>query len=135
MKKAGIWIDRKMAIIITLDNIEKQIETVVYKVENTDSDFSGLKDFEKSGAQEIVKDRKVLEIRKHAIKSYFKQIISYLENLDSIIIYGPADTPLIFNKELEAHYPMLHKKVIDVLKADSMTDNQIKALVKNYYKV
>ncbi|TVZ27568.1 hypothetical protein JM83_2617 [Gillisia sp. Hel_I_86] len=135
MKRAGIWIDRKKAIIITLENRGTKIEKVVSKVENTDSDFSGLKDFDKSGALEIVKDRKVLEIKKHAIKNYFKQIVSYLEDLDSIVIYGPADMPLIFNKELETNYPKLHKNVIDVLKADSMTENQIKAMVSNYYKV
>lgn len=135
MKKAGIWIDRKKAIIITLDIAKPQVETLVTKIENSDSDFTGSKDFEKSGAQEIVKDRKVLEIRKHAIKNYFKQITSYLENLDSIIIYGPADMPLIFRKELENDYPKLNKKVLDVLKADSMTDNQIKAMVSDYFKV
>ncbi len=134
MKKAGIWIDRKKAVIITLDKGESQIEPLISIIENTDSDFSGSKDFEKSGAQEILKDRRVLEIRKHAIKNYFKQVSSNLEDLDSIVIYGPADTPLIFNKELEVNYPELHKKVVDVLKADSMTDNQIKALVINYYR-
>ncbi len=135
MKKGGIWIDRKRAYIITLENNGAQLETVVSKVENTDSDFSGLKDFEKSGAQEIVKDRRVLEIKKHAIKNYFKQIVASLEDLDSIVIYGPADMPLIFSKELATNYPNLHKKVVDVLKADSMTENQIKAMVSNYYKV
>ncbi|RKS53698.1 hypothetical protein BC962_1952 [Gillisia mitskevichiae] len=135
MKKAGIWIDRKKAVIIRLDIEDTQVETHISKIENTDSDFSGSKDFERSGAQEIVKDRRVLEIKKHSIKNYFKQVSSNLEDLDSIVIYGPADIPLIFNKELESNYPNLHKKVVDVLKADSMTDNQIKAMVSNYYKV
>lgn len=135
MKKAGIWIDRKKAVIIRLDIEDTQVETHISKIENTDSDFSGSKDFERSGAQEIVKDRRVLEIKKHSIKNYFKQVSSNLEDMDSIVIYGPADIPLIFNKELESNYPNLHKKVVDVLKADSMTDNQIKAMVSNYYKV
>jgi len=135
MKRAGIWIDRKVAIIIELDNIEEEIKTTVYKVENLDSDFSGSKDYEKGGAQEIVKDRKGLEIKKHAIKGYFEKIISHLKGLDSIVIYGPAEMPMDFNKELETDYPALHKKVLDVIKADSMTDNQVKAMVKNYYKV
>lgn len=135
MKKAGIWIDRKTAIIIELVSNDEEVETTVYKVENIDSDFSGSKDFEKGGAQEIVKDRKGLEIKKHVIKNYFEKIIPYLKGLDSIVIYGPAEMPMHFNKELETDYPALHKKVLDVIKADSMTDNQVKAMVKKYYKV
>jgi len=42
-----------------------------------------------------------------------KQLNSKLEGLDSIAIYGPEVIPLIFNKELEANYLELHRKVVE----------------------
>lgn len=89
----------------------------------------------KSGPQDVVPDVKYLEREKHQLKQYFENIIAKIKTTDALVIFGPADTNQKFNKELSKNYSGLASKVKEIKKADSMTDNQIKAWVKDYFKL
>ncbi|WP_103069436.1 hypothetical protein [Aquimarina sediminis] len=133
MKYIGIWIDKEKAHVITLKEGGEDMITIMSEIENFRiHGGSGTK--VKGGPQDVVQDSKFLEREKHQFKAYFKRVIAYVKEADKIIIYGPAETPEKFNKELIENYKEIGKKVQDVLKADSMTDNQTKALVRTYFK-
>lgn len=53
---------------------------------------------------------------------------------DQIVIFGPAETNEKFRKELHDKYKDIESKVLLVSKKDKMTDNQLKALCRDYYK-
>ena len=62
---------------------------------------------------------------------------------DVVLLYGktklPADDCKVifkdkFKKELESSYEEINVKVKDVQTADSMTDNQVKAWARDYFK-
>jgi len=82
----------------------------------------------------IIQDSKYLEREKHQFKKYFKTITSYIKNGDNIVIYGPAEAGEKLHKELKENYKEISKKITDVMKADSMTENQTKALIRDYFK-
>ena len=133
MKKIGVWIDKQKAHIVTIENKEEQFNTVNSEIEDYNvSGGSGTKF--KGGPQDVVQDSKYLEREKHQLKSYFKEIASKIKNADSLIIFGPAKTNEKFHKELHKNYKKLSAKVKEVRRADSMTNNQVKALVRDYYK-
>lgn len=133
MKKTGVWLDKKKALIVKLENGKENFTTIKSNVEDYRiSGGSGTKF--KGGPQDVVQDSKYLEREKHQLKNYFKELASKLYDADEIALFGPAGTNEKFNKELKKKYKNIGVKVKEVKKADSMTSNQVVALVKKYFK-
>ena len=133
MKKTGIWLDKKKALIVDLENGNESLITVKSNVEDFHiSGGSGTK--LKGGPQDVVQDSKYLEREKHQLSNYFKELASKIDNSEELVLFGPAKTNEKFYKELQKKYKDIGNKVKDIVKADSMTSNQIVALVKKYYK-
>lgn len=133
MKKTGIWLDKKKALIVDLENGNESLITVKSNVEDFHiSGGSGTK--LKGGPQDVVQDSKYLEREKHQLSNYFKELASKIDNSEELVLFGPAGTNEKFYKELQKKYKDIGNKVKDIVKADSMTSNQIVALVKKYYK-
>ncbi|MGB5362126.1 MAG: hypothetical protein WBN17_02360 [Aureibaculum sp.] len=134
MKKTGIWLDKKKALIVDLENGNETLLTVKSNVEDFHiSGGSGTR--LKGGPQDVVQDSKYLEREKHQLSNYFKDLASKIESSHEIVLFGPAGTNEKFYKELQNKYKAIGEKVKDVLKSDSMTSNQVVALIKKYYKL
>ena len=133
MKKTGIWLDKKKALIVKLENGKENFIAIKSNVEDYHvSGGSGAK--AKGGPQDVVQDSKYLEREKNQLKNYFKELASNLYDSDEIALFGPAETSEKFNKELKRKYKNIGVKVKEVKKADSMTSNQVIALVKKYFQ-
>ena len=132
MKKIGIWLDKEKAHLVTLKNEDVRFRTI-----NSEIEFfhpkGGVRSKTKSGPQDVVQDSKYLEREKHQLKLYFKELAKAMEDAEAIAIFGPADTNDKFYKELNENYKTLALKVKTVEKVDSMTENQVKALVRNFF--
>ena len=133
MKKAGIWLDKDKAFIVTLENDNESIVKILSDIEHFRIHGGSGTRF-KGGPQDVVQDSKFLEREKHQLKSYFKEIVSHITDIDTLVIFGPAQTKEKFAKELKTNFIQLSTKIKGIEPADSMTDNQIKAWVRNYYK-
>ena len=131
-KKIGIWIDKRVAKVYALEGKDEFLIIRSNIEEYKPKGGSGSKF--KGGPQDVVQDSKYLKRNKQQYKTYFKNIAEHIKDAETIVIFGPAQTGEKLNKELSLSFPKLHKKVSSVNKADSMTDNQIKALIKDYYK-
>ena len=133
MKKTGVWLNKKKALIVNLDETKENLITVKSNVEDYRiSGGSGTKF--KGGPQDVVQDSKYLERQKHQLQDYFKELASLLNESQEIVLFGPAGTNEKFYKTLQKKYKPISEKVSAVQKSDSMTSNQIVALVKKYYK-
>ena len=134
MKNTGIWIDREKALIVSLENDNETFKTISSNIEHFKAHGgSGTK--LKGGPQDVVQDSKYLEREKQQLKQYFKAIASQINDTNALVIFGPADTNEKFSKELHKNYKSLSSKIKGVEKADSMTENQIKAYVRNFFKL
>ncbi|MBT8260721.1 MAG: hypothetical protein KJN82_05360 [Bacteroidia bacterium] len=129
--KIGIWIDKRVAKVYALEGKDEFLTIQSNIEEYRPKGGSGSKF--KGGPQDVVQDSKYLERNKQQYKAYFKDIAESIKDAKNIVIFGPAQTGDKLNKELSRSYPKLHKKVSSVNKADSMTDNQIKALIRDYF--
>ena len=132
MKKIGIWLDKEKAHLVTLQNEDVRFNTIY-----SDIDFfhpkGGARSKTRWGPQDVVQDSKYLEREKHQLRQYFKELAKTIKDAQAIAIFGPADTNAKFYKELNENYKTLASKVKTVEKADSMTENQVKALVREYF--
>ena len=81
----------------------------------------------------MVQDSKYLEREKHQLKLFFKELATTINDADVIVIFGPGDTNAKFFRELNENYKTLALKVKSVKKADSMTENQLKAMVADFF--
>jgi len=131
MKKIGIWIDKREAKIISIESGNERIDTIASNVEDfRPSGGSGTR--LKGGPQDVVQDSKFLEREKHQLADYFKKIIHLIKDADAVVIFGPAQTGDKLHKELVAQ-KLYTFESLAVVKADSLTENQIIAWVRDYY--
>ncbi len=132
MKKIGIWLDKEKAHLVTLRNEDVRFRTIYSDIEFFHPK-GGARSKTRWGPQDVVQDSKYLEREKHQLKLYFKELAKTIENAEAIAIFGPADTNAKFYKELSENYKTLALKVKTVEKVDSMTENQVKAMVRDFF--
>lgn len=61
------------------------------------------------------------------------EIIENIKTAEELVVFGPAQMKIELEKQIKEIQP-LAKKLLEVVSADSMTENQIVAWVKDYYK-
>ena len=132
MKKIGIWMDKEKAHIVTLDGDKESFRTV-----ESDVEFYNVKGGSRSktrwGPQEVVQDSRYLEREKHQMRDYFEKLANAVKKADVISVFGPAEVKEKFAKEMKEKQPNLAAKIKAVHTADSMSDNQVVAMVKEHY--
>ncbi len=128
MKNKGIWIDKEKAHIVTVSGDNIELVTVL-----ADENVEQALEFEKPGANEIIKDRKVLEKEKLRTNSFIKAIVPKLKNTKNLLVLGPSLMGQRFAKVMQNNFPKIGDRIQELRKSDKMTENQLKALVKEYY--
>ena len=131
-KLAGIWIDKRVAKIVKINNHLELFHTIDSSIEEYHPK-GGSGTQLKGGPQDVVQDSKYLERVKHQEKAFFKDIVNYINSSDQLVIFGPAQMGERFFTEISEHYPAISRKVKGVKTADSMTDNQVRAWVRDYF--
>ncbi len=133
MKNIGIWLDKEKAHKVTLTKESEKFETLLSDIEVFHPKGGSGTKSAKWGPQDVVQDSKYLEREKHQYKIYFKNLANAIKMADAIALFGPAETAAKFKKELDENYPLLAAKVKTVTKVDSMTDNQIRKLIREFF--
>ena len=133
MKEIGIWMDKEKAHIVHLKDEQETLETLYSKVEFFNPK-GGSRSKAKWGPQDVVQDSRYLEREKNQLRVYFQDLTSKVKGADAIALFGPSDTIEKFHKQLMGNHKPLAAKVKTITKVDSMTDNQVKALVRDFFK-
>jgi stalled ribosome rescue protein Dom34 len=132
MKQTGVWLDKNKALIVTLENDTETLQRVTSDIDHYHEQDS-LGNYVERNPLNIINESSILNKKKQQLKTYFKNIVSVIENTDELVIFGPAETNKKFSKELNDSYPNLSVCLKGVKKADSMTDNQVRAWVRDFY--
>ena len=133
MKKTGIWIDKKKAVIITIEQNGEEVREVYSEIDDFHVKGGSGTRF-KGGPQDVVHDSKYLAHEKKQFKDYFKELVPFVQSADKVVIFGPAQAGQKLAKEISERYATLHPKIQGVEKADNMTPNQLKAWVRDYFR-
>ncbi len=134
MKNIGIWLDSDKAIIIKINSSNE-----VIKKQHIDSNIehshfkAGVGSNRPYRFQAVKSEKHLLEKKKHQLNTYFQEITNNIKDANHILIFGPAEAKIEFQKMLLKQPSILHKN-ITVQTADSMTENQIVAYIKNFFK-
>jgi len=129
-RNVGLWIDHKQAYAIwyqdgKVDVIPSHIEPPAHSSGGTQL---GGKLNQKGDVELHHNDRFRLQLKK-----YYQQVMSALQEADSIFIMGPGTAKIEFEKFLQKN-KNLQKRVLKVETADKMTKNQMIAHVRKFYR-
>ena len=132
MKCLGIWLDKRKAIIVTLENGQEHLKKINSEVDEGNT-RGGARSSTPYGPQDVVREKALLEKRKQQMKKYFSSLIKQLKNVEQLLILGPADTKTALLKEIQSHQEFETVK-IHMKNADSMTLPQIKSHVRDHFR-
>ena len=132
MKNVGIWMDKEKALIVEVHGEDTEMNVLESEVEDFRA-VGGSRSKTRWGPQDVVQDSKYTEREKHQMKRYFENLANAVSAAENLVVYGPADTNKKFMQFLEDHKKDLADKVKEVEKADSMTDNQVRALIRDFF--
>ena len=125
-KKIGLWIDHRETIIVTLGEQGEETRRIESGMEKHVR-FSGGSGSE-NGSGEDQRDRRFTNY----LNSYYDEVIAYMREAESILIFGPGEAKGELKTRLESQ--KLGERIIDVETKDKMTDRQIAAKVRQYFQ-
>jgi hypothetical protein len=117
-KCIGVWIDEVSAHLIEFSKL--RVETVIVRAK-------------------IKEKEKFLQARENFIDDYnlrenfFKKIAELLSSYETILLFGPNEEKISFEKYLKSS-SVFEQKNIAIQTADKMTDNHKHAFVNKYFK-
>ena len=125
-KEIGLWIDHRKAVIVTInDGIEEtqEIQSDVGKRVR----FSGKNQAEGDLPDEDIRDRQY----DNRLDLFYDEVIDLIKSADSILIIGPGEAKGEFKKRMiKAGFG---ECIVGVEAADSLTNNQIEAKIRDLY--
>ena len=132
-KQTGIWIDTKKAMIVFLEENDYTIRIINSGMESRVRIPGEVKWFTRFANQYLNFEKKKENRRSNEIRNYLKNVVNEIRNAEELVLFGPAGMKTELEKMIQ-NDPVLSRVISGVETADSMTENQIVAWVKNYYQ-
>jgi len=133
MKKVGIWLDQKEALIVTLFDKSVSKELIISEIETRERIPGEKKIYGRFGDQYLNNEESKKNRINNLTTKYLNTILEQLRKVDEVLLFGPAQTKIKLEK-LILNDKNLSSKLKSVQTANNMTENQKVAYVKNYFK-
>lgn len=132
-QKIGIWIDTKQAFVVKLLNDNHSIKIIDSNIETRERVAGETKKYGRFGGQYLTYEKHQQNRKQEQTNHYFKNVLKEVQNCDTIVIFGPSRMKIFFEKEIKGNM-QLADKLVGVYNSDLLTENQIVAWVKDFYK-
>lgn len=132
-KQTGIWLDKEQAIVITLNDHGYSLKIIESELETRARYDGEKKKFGRFGAQFLNDETKRKRRLEEQTNKYLKRIFNDVKHVDEIVLFGPASMKRKLALMIKSDNT-LAEKLKAVKNADSMTQNQMVAWVKKFYK-
>jgi len=131
-KLIGVWLDGSKAVLVTIEGERSDLRTIDSGIE-TQARIEGEGNQAGRFGNQFVEDERAKEHRIHEMENKFlEKVLTAVSSGDQLLVFGPAQMKNRFEKLFTAktgQKPNLRA----VEAADSMTDNQIAAHVREFY--
>lgn len=121
---AGLWIDHRNAVIVVIDEKGEETKRIKFDAEKQVRSSGGAQE----DSEEDIRDRRFM----NHLNKYYDEVIACVRNAESILVFGPGEAKAEIKKRLENEKIKTH--VVDIETVDKMTDNQIAAKVREYFR-
>jgi hypothetical protein len=123
-KQAGLWIDHRKAVIVTITEAGEEIKEITSDMEKHVRFTGGTAS--QDGSTEDVRDRQFGNHLDH----YYDAVAAVIRGADTIQIYGPGEAKGELAKRLE--HDGVKERILVIETVDKMTDRQIAAKVRGH---
>jgi len=126
-QQAGLWIDHREAVVVTLTESEETVKHVASQVGKHD-EHSGPGSFE---SQKVKADDSRQRALTEHLNSYFDSVIESLPAIDGVLCFGPGEAKTQLKQRMsDKHWG---GRLAPVETVDRMTDPQIVAKIKAHF--
>lgn len=132
-QKIGIWIDTKQAFIVKLLNENHSINIIESNIDTRERVEGESKKYGRFGNQFLTYEKHRSNRKNEQTNIFFKNLSKEIHNCESIVLFGPSKMKTLFEKEIKGNR-LLSDKLIAVSNSELLTENQIVAWVKDFYK-
>ena len=131
---AGLWLDHRQAVIVSITDEGETIKRINSGIERKVRLSGGSRTSKTPyGPQQVSVDGKQEERIKRQLRQYYRAILRRIQDANKILIFGPGEAKTEFKKEMEKSGELAAKK-ITVETADKMTERQIAARVRQFFR-
>jgi hypothetical protein len=125
-KQVGLWIDHRETFAVFVGDDGEQTKRVKSGMEKHVR-FSGGNRSEEGSAD----DQRDRQFTAH-LNRYYDEVISYIRDAESILLFGPGEAKGELEKRLAAQG--LGKRIVGIETTDKMTDGQVAAKVREHFR-
>ena len=133
-KPVGIWMDYRVAYLTKIDSNKISLCMEIESEIDEEHPVGGSGSSTPYGPQEAISEHRFLNKRYQQEKSYYKKIIAQITDRDAVFIMGPGQAKLGLESSIRSQQnfqPIL----MEVETVHRLTQNQIKAKVKDYFHI
>ena len=110
---AGLWIDHRQAIMVTITDDAETIKRIDSDIERKVRLSGGSRTAKTPyGPQQVSVDGKQQERIKQQLRQYYQQIIRRIQDATKILIFGPGEAKTELKKEIEKSKKLAAKKLL-----------------------
>ena len=130
--KVGLWIDHRKAVIVALTDEAEEIKLIISKVEKQPGRPGGIRSKTSYESQLVRGDDSRQRVLTGHLNIYYDAVIACIRDAESILIFGPGEAKGELKNRLERG--KLSGRIVGIETVDKMTDRQISAKVRRYFK-
>lgn len=130
--KAGIWIDHRKAVIVLLSAKGEEMLEIASNIEKHPGRSEGGRPTAPYEAQLVKADNSRERKLAGELNQFYTEVTAAFGAAESLLVFGPGEAKGELKRHLE--HARLEKIIVAVETADKMTDRQIAAKVREYFK-
>ncbi len=130
--KVGLWIDHRKALIVAVTDKGEEIRLIISKVEKQPGRSGGVRSTTPYEALQVPADDSLERKFTGHLNIYYNAVIASIRDAESILILGPGEAKGELKKRLVRN--KLGGRIVGIETIDRMTDRQIAAKVRRYFK-
>jgi hypothetical protein len=121
-KLLGIWMDHSTAYLLELTNDTIIQSNIVSEASLPEKEFN------------LYKSEKLINKKEqHQQSSYYKQLSEKIKGYQEVVLFGPTDAKNELVNLLRSDH-LFESVKLDVIQSDKMTENQMHAFVREFFK-
>ncbi|WP_373497044.1 hypothetical protein [Aquiflexum sp.] len=136
-KHVGVWIDHSKAQLIGYNegNVEiiETIDSPYESIKRIDGEVNDMTRFSPNPEHASNNEHKKNNITQNELNEYFKMMEGKLNRFDDILLFGPGTAKEQLRNRLKEN-KSYNGKWLSVQSSNKLTDNQLLAYVRDFYK-
>lgn len=133
MKKvAGLWIDRKKAVIVVVTDKGDEIKVIVSNVDKQLGRSVGVRSTTSYEPQLVPADDRRERRLTGQLNIYYDSVVACIQDAEEVLLFGPGEAKGELKKRIVRNKRGV--RVIGVQAADKMTARQVSAKVRHYFE-